>query len=112
MKTFLIGMVAVGFVVPVAAQTSSYQGSSVQLEAESRAADNLSGRKFETPTMRRQKLKRAEALRIEAMNLQAQDGGILSDGHVRYIREQSAKILNYSNATPPGIVPSRRSVVK
>ena len=51
----------------------------------------------ETPTMKRQKFARAVALRTEAAQLLAQDGGTLTDEHQRYVQRKARDILSYQN---------------
>jgi hypothetical protein len=48
----------------------------------------------ETPTMKRQKLERAIALRAEAATLVEQDGGTLTAKHAAYIRRKARAILS------------------
>lgn len=50
----------------------------------------------ETPTMKREKLERAEALKQEASTLLAQDGGTLTAAHETYIRRKACDILGRS----------------
>ncbi len=60
----------------------------------------------ETPTMRRQKLARAIALREEAATLLRQDGGTLTARHQAYIRGKADAIRAYGRSRAPvGIVP-------
>ncbi len=118
MKIMIAALIATGAASPAFAQSSPYQGSPTptlspsQLpspEAGTRSADYLSRRSsLETPTMRRQKRERAIALREEALQLQAQDGGTLSKEHQLYIQRKSAEILAYSNQTPPGLLQPAR----
>ncbi|PZU08698.1 hypothetical protein [Sphingomonas sp.] len=49
----------------------------------------------ETPTMKRQKLARAIALRQEVDGFLAQDGGTLSAEHQRYVQRKARDILGY-----------------
>ena len=58
--------------------------------------------------MRRQKRDQALALREEALKLQAQDGGTLSEDHKRYIQRKSAAILSYTDTRVPGLVQPAR----
>lgn len=53
----------------------------------------------DTPTMRRDKLKQALALRAEALRLQEADGGVLSPEHAAYVRGRAAAIMG--QPTPP-----------
>ena len=46
----------------------------------------------DTPTMRQQRLAWAIALRDQALQFQAEDGGVLSDQHARYIRRRINRI--------------------
>lgn len=46
-----------------------------------------------TPTMRRERLARAVALREKVLMLQAQDGGVLSAQSIRYINREARKVL-------------------
>ncbi|MES3153759.1 hypothetical protein [Sphingomonas faeni] len=117
MKIMIAALIATGATSPAFAQSSPYQGSPTptlspsQLpspEAGTRSADYLSRSSLETPTMRRQKRERAIALREEALQLQAQDGGTLSKNHQLYIQRKSAEILAYSNQTPPGLLQPAR----
>ena len=59
-------------------------------------ASSISARQpiSETPTMKRQKLERAIALRDEAAALLEQDGGTLSAKHAAYIRRKARAILS------------------
>jgi hypothetical protein len=59
-------------------------------------ASSMSARQplSETPTMKRQKLERAIALRAEAATLLEQDGGTLSPRHAAYIRRKARAILS------------------
>lgn len=56
---------------------------------------------LETPTMRRQQLARAIALRDDAVRLQAADGGTLSPAHARAIHRRARAILA-GRSTLPG----------
>ncbi|MCY7399286.1 MAG: hypothetical protein LH466_10690 [Sphingomonas bacterium] len=49
-----------------------------------------------TPTMHRQRLDRAVALRTEAQQLQQQNGGTLTSAQQRYLRRAAYKIMNGS----------------
>lgn len=119
MKIILAALIGIGAASSSPAQSSPYQGSptptpnpssSPSPEAGTRAPDYLSGRSpLETPTMRRQKRDQAIALREEALKLQAEDGGVLSETHKRYIQRKSAKILAYSNQMRTGLVQPARS---
>lgn len=85
---------------PAYAQISAYQGSpsriveptSMNIPVDGGSYLWLGDRSI-TPTMRRDRFVRALSLRDEAIRLQAEDGGVLSAEHVRYIRRESAKIL-------------------
>lgn len=46
-----------------------------------------------TPTMRREKLKQVSALRAEAAQLRAANGGTLSPEHAAYIQRRAEEIL-------------------
>ena len=47
-----------------------------------------------TPTMQRQRLTRASALRSEANALALEDGGVLSDVHLRYVQRKADGIMS------------------
>ncbi|MDO6412914.1 hypothetical protein Q4F19_00820 [Sphingomonas sp. BIUV-7] len=47
----------------------------------------------DTPTMRRQKLARAVALRSEVDGFLVTDGGVLTDEHQRYVQRKARDIL-------------------
>ena len=85
---------------PAYAQISAYQGSPSLIVEPPRMnipVDSGSylwlGDRSITPTMRRDRFVRALSLRDEVIRLQAEDGGVLSAEHVRYVRRESAKIL-------------------
>jgi hypothetical protein len=117
-KIILTALIAMCATSSSYAQTSPYQGSPTPTlspslipspEAGTRAVDHLSGRSsLETPTMRKQKRDQALALREEALKLQAQDGGTLSEDHKRYIQRKSAAILSSTNTRVPGVFQSVR----
>lgn len=98
----IIGVLLLAIGAPVSAQSSPYQGSpSPTLPAAPTAPDAqtyiLFGRDpAQTPTMRREKRDQALALRSEALQLQAHDGGVLSAEHIRYVQRKSRKILGIS----------------
>ena len=52
------------------------------------------GSSADTPTMRRQKLMRALALREEAASLLREDGGTLTPEHEEYVRRKARAILD------------------
>ena len=116
MKIILTALIAMCVTSPSYAQSSPYRGSPTlspslmaSPEAGTRVADSLPGRSsLETPTMRRQKRNQALALREEALKLQAQDGGTLSEDHKRYIQRKSAAILSYTDTRVPGLVQPAR----
>ncbi len=56
----------------------------------------------DTPSTQRHKLAQAIALRTEALQLQAADGGTLSPGHIAYVRGRAAVIRNGDRAPPTG----------
>jgi hypothetical protein len=58
-----------------------------------------------TPTMKREQLARALALRDEAAELLSQDGGTLSAAHQRYIQRKACNILNPSASRTGSIAP-------
>lgn len=47
----------------------------------------------DTPTMRKQRLVWAAALRDQALRFQAEDGGVISDHHARYIERRIDRLL-------------------
>ena len=49
----------------------------------------------DTPTMQRQKLSRALALRAEAAALLEEDGGAFTPEHEAYVRRKAWRILNH-----------------
>ncbi len=61
-----------------------------------------------TPTMERRKLADAIALRAEAAQLLAADGGKLSPQHLTYVRTRIAVIRNGEASPPTGSLIARR----
>ena len=88
MKMVIAALVILASSAPVSAQ--AYIGISPILSL---------GGNSETPTMQRQKLVRAKALRVEAVSLLAQDGGTLTDEHQRYVQRKVRNILS-NNSSP------------
>jgi len=62
----------------------------------------------ETPSMRKQKLERAVALRQEADTLLAQDGGKLTPEHEAYVRRKVCTILGSEDRGTGSLAPRRR----
>jgi secreted protein with Ig-like and vWFA domain len=58
-----------------------------------------------TPTMQREQLARAIALRAEAEGLLNSDGGKLSAAHERYIRRKACDILNPTASRTGSLAP-------
>jgi hypothetical protein len=86
MRLMRISLMMASATSPLHAQ-SMYQGSPTPtleppyaaVPLDNRASTGYSrGSSLETPTMRREKLRRAIALRNEALRLQEEDGGVLS----------------------------------
>jgi hypothetical protein len=89
-------------IVSAASASAEWPGQSMAMtqSAGSNLAENgmFSGVR-ETPTMRRQKLAQAIAVREEAARLKAADGGTLSAEHAAYIEKRVRKILRRTSAT-------------
>jgi hypothetical protein len=114
-KSLLFGLFAVSIAASLHAQMPSQglpvERSTGEFYLTNRADLNFSGRSpLETPTMRKQKLARAVALRDEALKLQAQDGGVLTGKHAHYIQSKADRILAFSIMPGSGVVtfPSQR----
>lgn len=94
---YIISLAAV--LLPAVANAQSPQLSNpaptMNMPNYSTFASSLSARQpiSETPTMKRQKLERAIALRAEAATLLKQDGGTFSAKHAAYIRRKARAIL-------------------
>lgn len=56
----------------------------------------------DTPTMRRQKLKRAQELRAEVDSMLRENGGKLTAEQQSYVRRRANEILNYTSYRPTG----------
>lgn len=59
-----------------------------------------------TPTMKREQLARALALRDEAAELLSSDGGKFSAAHERYIRRKACEILNPTASRTGSLAPN------
>ena len=99
MKTILLGLMMTGLAAPAAAQNGLAPGGpGTQLMPWAGTSPPVEKGIFlsdirDTPTMRRQKQVWAISLRDEALRLQAEDGGILSDHHARYIQRRIDRLL-------------------
>lgn len=69
---------------------------------------NSSGYAEQTPSMQRHKLEQAIALRTEVAQLQAADGGTLSDEHRAYARTRAAIIRDGQLTPQTGSLIARR----
>ena len=86
---------------PVAAQTQPNPGvagsaGNMQFGGVSRTIDNGvfgAWNADDTPTMRQQRIAWAKAIRDQARQFQAEDGGVLSDHHARYLRRRINRLL-------------------
>ncbi len=96
MKSTIIGIAIFFAAAPASAQSANagdpVAGGTIFSQVAS-AAPNFGS--HYTPTMRRQELALAIALRDEAEALQAADGGTLSPRNQRYIRRKATEILGY-----------------
>lgn len=109
MKALFIALVLASAPMPVCAQSYAAFGTTLMqpttgpLGGPSQAGNSaLTEGSHLTPTMQRQKLQWAMRLRAEAIRLQAEDGGELTDDHKRFIQTQSRKILSYSSQPGEG----------
>lgn len=84
---------ALGLTAPALAAAQSMNGPNYSTyEPGFRANAMIPPR--DTPTMRRDKLKRARALRAEVDAMMAANGGSLSDKQQAYVRREANDILN------------------
>ena len=98
MKLIVFCLAACAGAVPAFAQSANRPdfaigGSGYVFNQAASASPNLGS--HYTPTMRRQELAQAIALREEAAALLLADGGTLNPRNQRYIRRKAAKILSY-----------------
>lgn len=103
MKLPVLVSLALAAAAPAGAQTMANNSppsldTALGTVSTNRVAEAYSfGNTHVTPTMQRQKLAQAIALRDEAARLVAEDGGTLSVRNADYIQRKAARILSYAN---------------
>jgi hypothetical protein len=97
----IVTLLCLRVAAPVAAQTQPNPGvagsaGNMQFGGVSRIIDNGAFGGWnadDTPTMRQQRIAWATAIRDQARQFQAEDGGVLSDHHARYLRRRINRLL-------------------
>ena len=94
----IVSLLCLLVAAPVAAQTQPNPGlaGNMQFGGVSRIIDNGAFGGWnadDTPTMRQQRIAWAKAIRDQARQFQAEDGGVLSDHHARYLRRRINRLL-------------------